>query len=570
MQKQPASDSGLPAQAGDAGTPAKPSTAQAPKPSPIRPGQSTPKPSMKPAPMAKPKPSAQAPVGGSQVAEKPAATSSVSSAAKPKPASVAPINSKAAAPNKPAVSDKPAAPKLTSDSEKSAAKPVGSPASFAKPKPRSSVTPKSVVPVAEAEKPNPSTENITQPSGAATPAKPAKADTNEHVAPAVPKPGTAQPARDTKRPGGPLSQPQGVKMQAKNAEQPLPSADSLAKPATAKPMSPKKPSASVNETKPAQAAAATPQAKNEESKVDSILSNAATTAAPSTPMAPPASKESVEPADIKKAAESEQKIKAAEQVDKAAEIIAADTSAQQNINAAQAEATNMHEPTAQLSEQRPIAELSDSSTADSSTSSGAPRAESDDALTDVSKAGSADADGTEEPGAPAAGPTTHSDSLEPATPAAPAAENASTPGSSGLMTLLLGVSFVLEVALLGAVAFGAMWALPQLNPIVAILVTVLPLMILWGLFMSPKASFRIASVMHAILAHTLFVGGSVLLFLAGQPVLGIGMGVLTLLSLVLTLMVGGQGAITEAMAARKAQAGGSPRTGKGSGRRAAR
>ncbi|WP_181149944.1 YrdB family protein [Arthrobacter sp. MYb227] len=142
--------------------------------------------------------------------------------------------------------------------------------------------------------------------------------------------------------------------------------------------------------------------------------------------------------------------------------------------------------------------------------------------------------------------------------------------SGAILSLLLGVSFVLEVALLGAVAFGAMWALPHVNPIVAILVTVVPLMIFWGLFMSPKASFRIASVMHAVLAHVLFIGGGLLLFLAGQPILAIAMGALTALSLGLTLVVGGQGVITEAVATRKAQAGGATGTGKGSGRRAAR
>lgn len=137
-----------------------------------------------------------------------------------------------------------------------------------------------------------------------------------------------------------------------------------------------------------------------------------------------------------------------------------------------------------------------------------------------------------------------------------------------VLSLLLGVSFVLEVALLGAAALGAMWAMPQLNPVVAVAIVVIPLMVFWGLFMSPKASFRIASVMHAVLAHALFIGGSLLLLVAGQPILAIVMGTLTAVSLGLTLFVGGQGAVTQAVQSR-ASRGGGPGA-KSSGRRAAR
>ena len=77
--------------------------------------------------------------------------------------------------------------------------------------------------------------------------------------------------------------------------------------------------------------------------------------------------------------------------------------------------------------------------------------------------------------------------------------------------------------------------------------------------MSPKAPFRLAAVPHALLAHALFAGGTGLLVVAGQPVLAIAMGALTVLSIVLTLLVRGGDA-------------GEPRRrkSKGSGRRAAR
>ena len=131
------------------------------------------------------------------------------------------------------------------------------------------------------------------------------------------------------------------------------------------------------------------------------------------------------------------------------------------------------------------------------------------------------------------------------------------PGTVAL-ALFMGVSFVLEVALLGAVGLWAMGALP-LEPVVSVLVTVVPLVIFWGVFMSPKAPFRLTAVPHALLAHLLFAGGTALLVAAGQPVLAIAMGALTVLSIVLTLLVRGGDA-------------GEPRRrrSKGSGRRAAR
>ncbi|MGL3805902.1 DUF2568 domain-containing protein [Paeniglutamicibacter sp. R2-26] len=146
----------------------------------------------------------------------------------------------------------------------------------------------------------------------------------------------------------------------------------------------------------------------------------------------------------------------------------------------------------------------------------------------------------------------------PGTSAAEAAGDVKAAPGTVALALFMGVSFVLEVALLGAVGLWAMGALP-LEPIVSVLVTVAPLVIFWGVFMSPKAPFRLAVVPHAVLAHALFAGGTALLVAAGQPVLAIAMGALTALSIQLTLLVRGGDA-------------GEPRRRrtKGSGRRAAR
>ena len=151
------------------------------------------------------------------------------------------------------------------------------------------------------------------------------------------------------------------------------------------------------------------------------------------------------------------------------------------------------------------------------------------------------------------------------TPGEPAPLTRSTPGnqrdqaakgpSRGLMMVLMTVSFILEVALLGAVAIWGMAELP-FSSAVAIIITVVPLVILWAVFMSPKASLRLPQPFHAVVAHVLFAIGAGLLALSGQPVLALCMGVLIAVSLALTVAVRGQNV-----------AGRPP---KGTGRRAAR
>ncbi|MBP2385376.1 YrdB family protein [Paeniglutamicibacter kerguelensis] len=153
--------------------------------------------------------------------------------------------------------------------------------------------------------------------------------------------------------------------------------------------------------------------------------------------------------------------------------------------------------------------------------------------------------------------------------AAPAEGRTDRSGGTVALTALMVVSFVLEVALLGAGALWALGALP-LAPAAAVLVTVIPLMVFWGLFMSPKARFRVSPVPHALLSHALFAAGTVMLAVAGQPVLAIAMGALTVASIVLTLLVRGRDSTVDAGKPGQVAAAKRRRKSKGSGRRAAR
>lgn len=142
------------------------------------------------------------------------------------------------------------------------------------------------------------------------------------------------------------------------------------------------------------------------------------------------------------------------------------------------------------------------------------------------------------------GPTSapeHEAAAEPAAstvPHAPAAhEKAGAAG--GTIVALMIVSFILEVALLGALGIWAMTMLP-FSPVVAVIIAVLPVFVFWALFMSPKANLRLPQPYHAVVAHLLFGAGSGLLAVAGQPVLALCMGILTAISLALTVAVRGQ------------------------------
>ncbi|WP_411732033.1 YrdB family protein, partial [Paeniglutamicibacter sp.] len=111
--------------------------------------------------------------------------------------------------------------------------------------------------------------------------------------------------------------------------------------------------------------------------------------------------------------------------------------------------------------------------------------------------------------------------------------------TGGTIMALMIVSFILEVALLGALGIWAMTMLP-FSPVVAVIIGVLPVLVFWVLFMSPKANLRLPQPYHAVVAHLLFAAGSGLLAIAGQSVLALCMGVLTAISLALTVAVSGQ------------------------------
>lgn len=125
------------------------------------------------------------------------------------------------------------------------------------------------------------------------------------------------------------------------------------------------------------------------------------------------------------------------------------------------------------------------------------------------------------------------------TPEATSSATGPAPRTGGLMMALMIVSFVLEVALMGALGIWGLTML-SLSPAVAVLLAVLPVLIFWGIFMSPKAKLRLPQPYHAVVAHVLFAGGAILLAIAGQPVLAVCMGGLTAISLALTAAVRGQ------------------------------
>ncbi|MET1035163.1 MAG: YrdB family protein [Arthrobacter sp.] len=91
------------------------------------------------------------------------------------------------------------------------------------------------------------------------------------------------------------------------------------------------------------------------------------------------------------------------------------------------------------------------------------------------------------------------------------------------------LSFVLEVGLLCATGLWAIEFLP-LPRFAAAAAATLPLLVFWGLFMSPRARRRIRWPAHPFVAHGLFATGAVLLHLVDRPVLGWIMLGLTLLS----------------------------------------
>ncbi|WP_372699444.1 YrdB family protein [Arthrobacter sp. JSM 101049] len=106
----------------------------------------------------------------------------------------------------------------------------------------------------------------------------------------------------------------------------------------------------------------------------------------------------------------------------------------------------------------------------------------------------------------------------------PAEEPATLPArSSGIL------AFVLEVAMLCAAGLWAIKVLP-LATAWALLVVLVPLVLLWGLFLSPQAPWRFGWPVLPLVTHALFAVGVLALAMSGHFWFAGIMAVLTLAS----------------------------------------
>ena len=92
---------------------------------------------------------------------------------------------------------------------------------------------------------------------------------------------------------------------------------------------------------------------------------------------------------------------------------------------------------------------------------------------------------------------------------------------SALKSINLAISFLLELALLGTVAFwGFSLSLPILGRVLLGLALPSVAVVLWALFMAPRAKWRVPDLWKPVLALALFVGASVLLIMNGHVAAG--------------------------------------------------
>ena len=113
-------------------------------------------------------------------------------------------------------------------------------------------------------------------------------------------------------------------------------------------------------------------------------------------------------------------------------------------------------------------------------------------------------------------------------------------GRPGLLVLNMVVAFVLEVALFFAFATWAMLSFPQ-APVAAVLVTVAVLAVAWGMFMSPKARFRVRWPGHPMVVAVLAGAGAVALAAVGLAGWAMGLAALGVAKIVLAYAVGRAG-----------------------------
>jgi hypothetical protein len=106
---------------------------------------------------------------------------------------------------------------------------------------------------------------------------------------------------------------------------------------------------------------------------------------------------------------------------------------------------------------------------------------------------------------------------------------------SALKSINLTISFLLELALIGTVAF---WGLTSSMPIPGrvILGLMLPtvVVVFWALFMAPRAKRRIPDRWEPVVALVMFLGAAVLLIMSGHRTAG---GVFALVAVLNTIGV---------------------------------
>ncbi|UYQ78650.1 DUF2568 domain-containing protein [Glutamicibacter sp. JL.03c] len=117
-----------------------------------------------------------------------------------------------------------------------------------------------------------------------------------------------------------------------------------------------------------------------------------------------------------------------------------------------------------------------------------------------------------------------------------------SPFLSGIYAM---VAFLLEVGLLFAAALAAIAFIPW-PMILAILVVVIPLLLIWSLFFSPKAVIRLRLRTRVLLVHLIYLIGAYVLWLSvdhsfydQSQIWAIAMLSLTGISAILILATGG-------------------------------
>lgn len=155
-------------------------------------------------------------------------------------------------------------------------------------------------------------------------------------------------------------------------------------------------------------------------------------------------------------------------------------------------------------------------------------------------------------------------------------KNSSQRVSPILSAVYAVVAFLLEVGLLFAAALAAI-AFIDWPTVPAILVVVIPLLIIWAIFFSPKAAIKLRLRTRMFLIHLIYLGGAYTLWLSIDHAFtdqsqnwAIAMLALTGISAILVLATGGLAVPHDRTPKAVQQAAAPERSGAPRGRRAAR